>query len=336
MWFNWVMETVPMRDPGRIERRIQGAGLELSLTEFGDPSRSTIVLVHGFPDTSAVWGPLVELLAPDFHVVTYDVRGAGNSDVPGRRADYRLPLLVEDMGAVAQSVSPNRPVHLVAHDWGSIQAWPAVTSEQLTGRFASFTSISGPPLDHAALWARSHRSWRPSDLRVAIRQALHSWYIAFFHLPYLPKLITRGETNRRLWARALHRMEQAPSDDNWPASTFSDDFAHGLELYRANVRQRFRHPMVGHTATPVQIIVPTKDRYVTPALLNGLEAWSSTVWRREVDAGHWVIRSHPSDVAQWVREAIAFADDGTEAPDLARCRVAAPLPAAGVDTEKVA
>lgn len=318
------------------ERRIRGAGLDLAVTEQGDPSRPTVLLVHGFPDTGAVWTPVAQLLAAEFHVVSYDVRGAGNSDVPGHRADYALSVLVEDMAAVINEVSPDAPVHLVAHDWGSIQSWEAVTSDLLAGRIASYTSISGPPLDHAALWARSHRSLHPADLRVALRQAVHSWYIAFFHLPFLPQLVACGSRQQRIWSRTLHRLEGASSDETWPAPTLGDDFAHGVELYRANVFRRFRHPSAGHTETPVQIIVPVKDRFVTPALLDGLETWSSLVWRREVDAGHWVIRTHPDDVAQWVREVIAFVEEGIEAEDLARCRVSTPKGTADIEVGKVA
>jgi hypothetical protein len=40
-----------------------------------------------------------------------------------------------------------------------------------------------------------------------------------------------------------------------------------------------------------------------------------------MDAGHWVVRTHASQLAGWIREVIAFVEDGTEAPDLARCRV---------------
>src|SRR5205085_969867 len=62
-------------------------------------------------------------------------------------------LLVRDMAAVIDAVSPDEKVHLVGHDWGSIQAWEAVTT--MPERFASFTSISGPGLDHAGLRMRA-------------------------------------------------------------------------------------------------------------------------------------------------------------------------------------
>ncbi len=297
-------------------RRVQGAGLSLFVTEAGDPGRPTILLVHGFPDTSAVWDPVVERLEGAFHVVTYDVRGAGQSDAPTSRAGYRLSLLVEDMAAVAHATSPDAPVHLVAHDWGSIQAWEAVTTKALADRFSSYTSISGPPLDHAGLWARRHRTLRASDLLRSLRQALHSWYIAFFHLPLLPELMARNGRTTGLWAKALHRIEGAPTDQRWPAPTFGADFAHGVELYRANVRGRMLHPELGHTDIPVQLVIPRQDRYVTPALLDGLEEWGTAVWRRPVDAGHWVIRTDPDIIATAVREIVAYVDQGTESPVL--------------------
>jgi pimeloyl-ACP methyl ester carboxylesterase len=101
-----------------IERRIESGGVMLAVTERGDATAKTVLLVHGFPDTSAVWNPVAEALALDYHVVTYDVRGAGKSDVPRPRSAYRLELLVADLEAVIDATSPGRPVHLVGHDWG--------------------------------------------------------------------------------------------------------------------------------------------------------------------------------------------------------------------------
>jgi pimeloyl-ACP methyl ester carboxylesterase len=302
-------------------RKLHGAGLHLQVTEYGDPARPSVVLVHGFPDTSATWKPVADLLSDDFHVVAYDVRGAGASDAPHHTEDYSLSLLVEDMSAVIAAVSPDAPVHLVGHDWGSIQGWEAVISDRLTGRIASYTSISGPPIDHAGLWARKHLTLKPDDVRAALGQAARSWYIALFQLPFLPELVTRLVRLQRVlsdgarWRRgtSLH----APS----PRSTTGDDFAHGLQLYRANVSRRFRHPTAGHTQTPVQVIVPTNDRYISPALLEGLETWTSVLWRRQVDAGHWIIHTHPDDIARWVRQVITFVESGLEPEDLARWRV---------------
>jgi pimeloyl-ACP methyl ester carboxylesterase len=307
-------------------RRIGGSGLSLALTEYGDPSRPTVVLVHGFPNTSAVWEPVARHLSQRFHVAAYDVRGAGDSDVPDTRAEYALPILVEDMAAVIAAVSPGAPVHLVAHDWGSIQGWEAITDGRLDGRIASYTSISGPPVEHAALWARKHRTWRAADLRLTLNQGAHSWYIAAFHLPYLPALVKRVAKLHQLASRTWRGRAEIVKTES-TRSTVAADFAHGLELYRANVLQRLRDPVEKRTDTPVQIIVPTMDRYITPSLLEGLEAWSPLTWRRDVDAGHWIIQTHPGEIAAWVGQVVDFVEDGLDSEDLARCLVS---PAGGL------
>ena len=85
--------------------------------------------------------------------------------------------------------------------------------------------------------------------------------------------------------------------------------------------------MARHTDVPVQLLVPLRDRYVRPTLLSGLETWASLMWRRPVDAGHWVIRTNPDDVARWVREVVAYVEDGTETADLRRWRVELTRPA---------
>src|SRR5205085_3697783 len=119
------------------ESLIHSDGVELAIREAGDPDRPTVVLVHGYPDTSAVWERVFEQLEPRYHVVSYDVRGAGGSSTPRGPNAYSLEHLVADLGAVIDAASPGKPVHLVGHDWGSIQGWEAATTSKLIGRIAS-------------------------------------------------------------------------------------------------------------------------------------------------------------------------------------------------------
>ncbi len=69
---------------------VSADGTRLAVSEAGARAAATIVFVHGYPDTSAVWDPVLERLAADFHLVAYDVRGAGASDVPRGLAAYDL------------------------------------------------------------------------------------------------------------------------------------------------------------------------------------------------------------------------------------------------------
>ncbi|EUA34409.1 short-chain dehydrogenase/reductase family oxidoreductase [Mycobacterium xenopi 3993] len=69
-------------------------------------------------------------------------------------------------------------VHLLGHDWGSIQCWAAVTDDSVSGKIASFTSISGPHLNYAGKFLRSPRT--PRAVADVAKQILASSYIWFF------------------------------------------------------------------------------------------------------------------------------------------------------------
>lgn len=292
------------------ERRVVGfGGLSLAVQERGDGANPTVVLVHGYPDDHAVWDLVADRLAADHHVVTYDVRGAGASDVPSDRAGYRLEALVADLDAVIEATSPDRPVHLVAHDWGSIQSWSAVTDPVVGGRFASFTSMSGPGLDHVAAWIRAHRMPGAGRWRAARRQAIRSWYIAAFRTPFPPLAWRRGRLAAG-FPLMLERVEGAVVDDRWPGPNLVDNGVHGIELYRANMDGRTAPKVPPTTPIPVQLLIPVGDRYVTPALLDGMERVAPDLVRREIGGGHWIPRSKPDLVARLVAEHVAAVEAG--------------------------
>src|SRR5262249_59393031 len=124
----------------------------------------------------------------------FDVRGGGASGRPAGRSGYRLTQLVSDIGAVIDSLGLDLGVggvHLVAHDWGSIQAWAAVTDDTVSAKIASFTSISGPHLDYAGRFLRSPRT--PRAVADVAKQLLASAYIWFFLCPGAPELAIRSK-----------------------------------------------------------------------------------------------------------------------------------------------
>jgi pimeloyl-ACP methyl ester carboxylesterase len=285
-----------------ITSRISRDSVELSVTTWGDPGAPVVVLVHGFPDTHAVWVPVAELLAADgFRVVAADVRGAGASDAPEEVEAYRLEELVADLLAVIDAVSPTQPVHLVGHDWGSIQSWEALADPAFAARVASYTSISGLPLDHASRWVRG--GLRRGRFLTLARQAGRSSYVGLFHLPGVAALARRGHRavhrSRGRWAATLQRLDGARTDAEWPAPSFGRDVGQGMALYRANFRDRLRRRRpVRPTTVPVQLVLPLRDRFVPAWLFEGIEEVAPDLERVELDARHWVVRSHPADVGR--------------------------------------
>ncbi|MEW1680573.1 SDR family oxidoreductase [Streptomyces sp. NPDC093594] len=301
---------------GARERRVLTGGVELCVAELGDPGRPTVVLVHGYPDSKEVWSRVAPRLAERFHVVAYDVRGHGRSTAPRPlRGGFTLEKLTDDFLAVADAVSPDAPVHLVGHDWGSVQAWEFVTVARAQGRIASFTSVSGPSLDHFGHWIK-RRLARPTPRRAVqlLGQGARSWYVYALHTPVLPELAWRGPLGRR-WPRLLRRMERVPGDD-YPTSSLPSDAAHGAWLYRDNVRPRLRDPRPdAYAHAPVQLVTPLADRFLSERLHDGLEEWAPRLTRRTLPSGHWVPRSRPDQLVTWITDFVTSVEGGR--PDAA-------------------
>jgi pimeloyl-ACP methyl ester carboxylesterase len=298
-----------------VTRRVAGAGgTGLAVTEAGDPAAPTVVLVHGYPDDATMWAPIATRLADRFHVVAYDTRGSGASAAPRRTDAYRLELLVEDLAAVADATSPDRPVHLVGHDWGSVQGWEAVTTDRMAGRIAGFTSMSGPCLDHAGRWIRTARSARTAGTArraSAVRQlavrGLRSWHVVAFHLPGARLFWRLG--GGRIVHRALVRAGELPPG-TVPSPTLARSGANGVRLYRANMLPRIRRPGERRTDVPVQLLVPTHDRFLHPDLFDGVERWAPHLRRRSVPGRHWLPRLAPDLVADAVAGWVDHVESG--------------------------
>lgn len=271
--------------------RVSSENLQLAVWRSGADG-PPVVFVHGYPDTHAVWDRVVARLAGRFRCLAYDVRGAGASEAPRGREGYRLSHLLNDLVAVLDSSFPDEPVHLVAHDWGSIQAWDAVVRERsdarLHGRIASYTTISGPCLQHADAYVSTARrgDWRLK--REALRQLRQSWYVYAFHVPVLPELVLRRYATA-IMRRAEPRRTFAP--------TLPSDAVNGLELYRANIFSHDAVPGGPRTTLPVQLVVPLRDPFITESFTRNVGRFAPHLTRVEIDAGHWVPLSHPDELA---------------------------------------
>ncbi|MFJ1760185.1 SDR family oxidoreductase [Amycolatopsis sp. NPDC088138] len=286
-------------------------GVRLSVEIDGRDDGPTVVLVHGYPDNSSMWDGVKAELRGKHRVVTYDVRGAGQSGKPSGRSSYRLDQLADDLKAVVDEVQPAGKVHLLAHDWGSIQTWHAVTGDGLRGRVASFTSISGPSLDHAGAWFRAQLT-RPSPKKIknALTQFLHSWYILAFQLPFLPPL---------LWRTGIMPAQIARMDPG-AAKPSTKDGVNGLELYRANMFTRLSRPAPRGADVPVQVLAPTGDAFVTTPLQTEIAEWVPDLRVRRIVGTHWVTRAKPKVVADAAAELIEYTEGGAESRALRRAK----------------
>jgi pimeloyl-ACP methyl ester carboxylesterase len=264
-------------------------GVRLAVHESGNPAGPVLVAVHGYPDNHTVWDGVAAELGDEFRVIAYDVRGAGASDKPTSRAAYRMERLADDLYAVLDAVSPDAPVHLLGHDWGSIQLWEPLSQPRFAARVATFTSISGPSLDHVGAWFRDRR-----HVPASLRQLLASTYMVAFQVPRLPEVVLRHAPIERVTGRSFVRSEA--------------DRTNGINLYRANVIGRVGRPRPARLTLPVLVLAPVDDPYSLLATATQAPVpYVEHLMVEQVPGGHWVVTEDPALVADRVRAFIATA-----------------------------
>ncbi|MEO0380710.1 MAG: alpha/beta hydrolase [Pseudomonadota bacterium] len=77
-----------------------------------------VLLLHGFPQTRAMWNAIAPTLSRDFTVITADLRGYGNSSKPSAMEDMSFRAMARDQIALMQHLGFAQ-FHLVGHDRGA-------------------------------------------------------------------------------------------------------------------------------------------------------------------------------------------------------------------------
>ncbi|GAA1522488.1 alpha/beta fold hydrolase [Streptomyces albidochromogenes] len=94
-------------------------GLDVFYREAGDPSRPTLVLLHGFPSSSHMYRGLIADLADEFHLIAPDHIGFGRSAAPDVGAfTYSFEKLTEVTLALLDKLGLER-FALYLHDYGA-------------------------------------------------------------------------------------------------------------------------------------------------------------------------------------------------------------------------
>lgn len=151
------------------------AGLTFDVVDSGTADKGTVVLLHGFPQTSYSWRHVAPILNEHgYRTIAPDQRGYSPGARPKGRFAYRIGELVSDIESlIIQSDAGH--VHLVGHDWGAQVAWMlAATRPDLV---STLTTVSVP---HPAAFVASMTQ---SD------QLKRSWYMAAFQPPKIPELV---------------------------------------------------------------------------------------------------------------------------------------------------
>src|SRR5438552_209624 len=84
----------------------------------------TVILLHGFAETSRMWRPIIPLLAEKFTVIAPDLPGIGGSGIPADKIDMKTSA--SRVHALARSLGVEK-ARVVGHDIGLMVAYAYAT-----------------------------------------------------------------------------------------------------------------------------------------------------------------------------------------------------------------
>jgi pimeloyl-ACP methyl ester carboxylesterase len=242
----------------------------------------TVLMLHGWPDTSALWDEVApELVSAGYRVALPDLRGCGHSDKPDDVDLYQMHHLVRDVGAIVNALGAEK-VNLVGHDWGANLAWAtAAFRPELVDRLAAL-SVGHPT----------------AFLSSGLEQQLKSWYMLLFHFDGLGEKFLRQNDYEALRRWARHpRVEEVITELEREGQMRTH-----LMWYRANARPDMflsPPPVLPPIQAPTLGVWSSGDRALGESQMTESARYCAGEFRylRFESYGHWIPLEAPGELS---------------------------------------
>ena len=179
-------------------RTVTANGLRMHVTEAG--AGNPVLMLHGFPQSSREWAPVMAALADRAHLIAPDLRGAGDTDVPS--AGYDSATVVKDLLALLDELGLAK-VDLVAHDWGALVGFDLCLDHP--DRVRRYVAVAVP-----APYFRMNRA-----LALGMMKAMpHLWFQWVIATPGIgPALLSGGRQRLARWLFSGFETKPMNPDD---------------------------------------------------------------------------------------------------------------------------
>jgi pimeloyl-ACP methyl ester carboxylesterase len=290
-------------------RRIElPTGVTLDVQTGGPREAEPIVLLHGFPESHRTWRSVAPELARDHYVVAPDQRGFAGSDRPDGVEAYRTERIVEDLVALADSLSLKQ-FTLVGHDWGGAVAWLAALRHP--NRVSRLIAINAPhPLIFQKSLVENAEQREASQYITAFRNPAIEAGIAAMGLDtFFDKTFGRHADLAKIPAE-----ERQVYIDQWSRPGALTAM---LNWYRASdmvvpqpgenaALPAWTHLPFPHVTMPTLVIWGLGDQALLPVQLDGLDALVDDLRVAATpDAGHFIPWEYPEFVVSAIRDFVA-------------------------------
>jgi haloacetate dehalogenase len=275
--------------------RTSGATINLVSAGEGPP----LLLLHGYPQTHAMWHKVAPELARDYTVVCPDLRGYGDSSKPKGlpdHANYSKRAMALDMAEVMSALGHAR-FHVVGHDRGARVAHRLARDHGK--RVQSLTVLDISPTvklyDRTSmLFAKAYYHWFFLIQEAPLPERMLAGQAPF----YILKRLGRGKSGLQHFSKpALQEYARAFRDPRTIHATCED--------YRAAATIDLVHDRKDLRRKIAMPLLALWGRHgVIEALFNCLSDWrevAADVRGRALDCGHFIPEEKPRELVRELR-----------------------------------
>jgi len=267
---------------------IETNGIQLHTALAGPADGKPVILLHGFPEAWFGWEKQIEpLVKAGFRVIVPDQRGYNLSDKPAGVDQYKMPVLVNDILGLADTLGYDH-FYLAGHDFGAMVSWSLAIREPRRVKRLVIANVPHPAIFKSYL--RSHP-----------RQMLKSWYAKFFQLSGLPELFVKAAN----WNFLIRAMPDYWGEDQYnrykEAWNQPGAMTAMINWYRATFGRR-QTPRASNTIQPPTLIIwgkkdPHLSHQMAPLSLEYCQDGQLVYFE---DATHWVQHDKSQQVSQLI------------------------------------
>ena len=262
------------------KKTIEANGLKFDCRISGEGNKKPILLLHGWPETSHMWEPLIEVLAAEgYFCIAPDQRGFSPGARPKGKKNYQIEILAKDALAIADHFGFQQ-FQLIGHDWGAAIGYQVCLLEPT--RVIKYVSMAVPHLQAFG-----------SALNHDPEQKKMSRYMKTFQIPWLPEARLHHKDSKMLKAIWTASSPEQVKEYMTILGT-KEGIKASLNYYRANYKPLRKVAAKGgfpKSKVPNLFIWGKNDpaigRVAAEANNDFIDADKKFV---EVDAGHWLVQ----------------------------------------------
>ena len=283
--------------PGFEKRKIKTRNAVINLRHGGEGP--PVLLLHGYPETHAMWHKVAPELARDYTVVCPDLRGYGDSSkpkgLPGH-ANYSKREMALDMVEVMWKLG-HRAFHLVGHDRGGRVAHRLARDHGRRVKSLTVLDIS-PTL----------KMYESTDMRFA--KAYYHWFFLIQEAPlpetmlrtvgpnYVFKRLGRGKSGLKHFAREAMAEYQRAFRDPRTIHATCEDYRAAATIDLVNDRKDLRRKL------EMPVLALWGRQGVIEALFDCLADWREVardVRGKALACGHFIPEEKPRELIAELR-----------------------------------